>query len=156
MTRHLTIPRIASAVFVLLVGPYLSGCNPAKSDLAVFNAQFGAANYNGAGLFAQSKIKKDKTPSGDDLLWTLQLGAVERTQLNYERSTACFDKAEEMFNHFAKQSEAVDAVGATIVNDNIVPYKGQQYDGIMVNTYKALNFIAAKNLDLARVEFNRA
>jgi hypothetical protein len=156
MTRKLTIPKIAAAVFVLLVGPYLSGCNPAKSDLAVFNAQFEAANYSGAGLFAQNKIKKDKTPSGDDLLWTLQLAAVERTQLNYEQSTACFDKAEEMFNHYAKQSEVVDAVGATIVNDNVVPYKGQQYDGIMVNTYKALNFLAAKNLDLARVEFNRA
>jgi hypothetical protein len=61
-----------------------------------------------------------------------------------------------MLKHFDGASEIVDTAGATIVNDNIVPYKGQEYDGVMVNTYKALDFLAERNIDLARVEFNRA
>jgi hypothetical protein len=156
MTRTLAVNKIIALVFVFFVGPYISGCNPAKSDLAVFNCQFEAADYNRAGLFAQKKIKNGKNPSGDDLLWTLQLASAERMQLNHGQAIASFDKAEEMFNYYAPQSEIVDAVGSTIVNDNVVPYKGAEYDGVMVNTYKALDFLAENNLDLARVEFNRA
>ena len=139
-----------------MVGPYITGCNPAKSDLALFNCQFEAADYNKAGLFAEKKIKNGKTPSGSDLLWTLQLACSQRMQFNHGQAIACFDRAEEMMNYFAPQSEIVDAVGSTIVNDNVVPYKGAEYDGVMLNTYKALDFLAQNNLDLARVEFNRA
>jgi hypothetical protein len=152
MTR--TLDKIIIAGFVFLVGPYITGCNPAKSDLALFNCRFG--DYNQAGLFAQKKIKNGKNPSGDDLLWTLQLACSERMQLNHGQSIACFDKAEEMLNFYAPQSQVIDAVGSTIVNDNVVPYKGAEYDGVMLNTYKALGFLAQNNLDLARVEFNRA
>jgi hypothetical protein len=150
------LDKIIIAGLVLLVGPYITGCNPAKSDLAVFNSRFEAADYNQAGFFAQKKIKNGKNPSGDDLLWTLQSASAERMQLNHQQAIACFDKAEEMFNYYAPQSEVVDAVGSTIVNDNVVPYKGAEYDGVMLNTYKALDFLAQNKLDLARVEFNRA
>ncbi len=152
----LTMNRIAPAILVLVAGLYLPGCNPAKTNLAVFDYRFEAADYSQAGIFAQQKIRKGKTPAGDDLLWTLQLAAAERMQLNHPQAIASFDKAEEMLNYYAPQSELVDAVGSTIVNDNLIPYKGEEYDGIMVNTYKALDFLAEKNLDLARVELNRA
>ena len=135
----------------------MSGCNPAKSDLAIFDGRFESADYNEASQFAQKKIGSGKTPSGDDLLWTLQFAASERAQLNHQQSIASFDKAEDMLKFYNQQSaEIVDTVGSTIVNDNIVPYKGAEYDGIMVNTYKALDFMAQKNHDLARVELNRA
>ena len=148
--------KVTIAVLALAAGVCLTGCNPAMNNLAVFNRHFEAGDFNQAGQFAESKIKKGKNPSGDDLLWTLQLAASERAQLNHADSIASFDKAEEMMNYYAPQSEALDTVGSTIVNDNVVPYKGQEYDGIMVNTYKALDFLAEKNLELARVEFNRA
>jgi hypothetical protein len=157
MRRTLIIDKVASAFFILFAGSFLAGCNPAKSDLAVFNCRFEAADYNNAAQFAQRKIGKGKTPSGCDLLWTLQLAAAERAQLNHEQSIALFDKAEDMVKHYDQQSaEVADAVGSTIVNDNLIPYKGQEYDGVMVNTYKALDFMAQKNHDLARVELNRA
>jgi hypothetical protein len=126
------------------------------SDLGIFNRQFEAGDFNQAGKFAESKIKKDKNPSGDDLLWELQLAASERAELNHSKSVASFDKAEETMNYFAPNSEVLDTIGSTLVNDNAIPYKGQEYDGIMVNTYKALDFLAEKKSDQARVEFNRA
>jgi hypothetical protein len=152
----LAINRVSTAILVLIAAICLQGCNPARSDLTNFNCCFEAADYNHAGLYAQGKIGKGKTPSGNDLLWTLQLAAMERAQLNHRQSITCFDKAEDMLKHFDEQSEILDAAGSTIVNDNIVPYKGQEYDGVMVNTYKALDFLAERNIDLARVEFNRA
>jgi len=102
------------------------------------------------------KVSKKKNPKGEDLLWALQLGTVKRIQQDYTKSTESFDKAEEMLKYFDEQSTLGDGIGSTIVNENVIPYRGEEYDGIMVNVYKALNFMAEKNFDLARVEFNRA
>jgi hypothetical protein len=157
MRRTLIINSVAAAMLVFFAGLFLTGCNPARSDLAAFNCRYESADYNNAGLFAQKKIRKGKNPSGNDLLWTLQLASAHRAQLNHRQSIECLDKAEDMLKHYDLQTnEAVDTVTSTAVNDNIVPYKGTEYDGVMLNTYKALDFMAEKNTDLARVELNRA
>ncbi|MGD0552732.1 MAG: hypothetical protein ABSB25_08780 [Sedimentisphaerales bacterium] len=148
--------KITIVALALVSGLCLTGCNPAMNDLGVFNRYFEPGDFNQAGKFAESKIGKGSKPSGDDLLWALQLAASKKAQLNHADSIATFNKAEEMMNHFASNSEVLDTVGSTLVNDNAIPYKGQQYDGIMVNTYKALEFLAEKKPDMARVEFNRA
>ncbi len=148
--------KVITVISVLIAGLCLTGCNPAMNDLGEFNNDFESGNFKQAGQFAEGKVGKDNNPSGSDLLWTLQLAASQKAQLDHAGSIATFDKAEEMMNHFASNSEVLDTVGSTIVNDNVVPYKGQEYDGIMVNTYKALDFLAEKKPDLARVEFNRA
>ncbi len=142
-------------LFVTLI--LLTGCNAPKDNLTVFNRLYQADDYQASCNYAQSKISKSKLPKSDDLLWTLQLASLERFNHDYAKSTAHFDAAEDMLKHFdLRDSDATDAVGAMAINDNIVPYKGQEYDGVMVNTYKALNFMAEKKMDLARVEFNRA
>jgi uncharacterized protein len=157
MRRKLSINRALPSVLVLFAGVFLTGCNPAKTDLAAFNYLYEAGDYNNAAQFAQKKIKTGKNPSGCDLLWTLQQASAERNQLRHDQSIVCFDKAEDMLKYYdLKTIEAVDAVTSTAVNDNVVPYKGQEYDRVMLNTYKALDFMAEKKHDLARVELNRA
>lgn len=133
------------------------GCNAPREHLAAFNRQFETGQWASASSYAQRKISKGQTPKGDDLLWALQLGATERMQGRYAESTAWFDKAEEMMQYFATDPAAIArSVAAAAVNENVVPYTGSIYDGIMVNTYKALNFLCEGNAELARVEFNRA
>jgi hypothetical protein len=133
------------------------GCNAPKSHLTKFNGFYEAGDLAQSRLYAQQKLGDRQTPNGEDLLWTLQLAAIERLENNYAESTLYFDRCEEFMTHFDGEHSGVGHnVGAVIVNDNIVPYTGQAYDGVMVNTYKALNFMAEKNFDLARVEFNRA
>lgn len=143
-------------VLILLLIPFFAGCNAPKSQLEVFNGHFRTANYAKSIEFASSKISKSQKPTGEDLLWSLQVASVERLQRDYQKSTEFFDKSEEMLKHFDLQSTVGGNVAATIVNDNAMPYRGEEYDGIMVNTYKALNFMLSKNDELARVEFNRA
>jgi len=133
-----------------------SGCNAPKNQLNVFNGYFEVADYNNSAVFAKKKISGKDEPRGEDLLWALQLGCVERMRGDYKKSTEYLDKSEEMLKYFDLKSELGDAVGSTLANDNIVPYKGQEYDGVMVNVYKALNFMTEGSRDLARVEFNRA
>ncbi len=144
------------AILTLLNLPFSSGCNAPKDHLKVFNTHFETSNYENSALFAQKKIGKRKNPKGEDLLWAVQLGTVERIRQDYQKSTECFDKAEEMLKYYDEQSKIGDIIGSTVASDNVIPYRGEEYDGIMINTYKALNFMAEGKMDLARVEFNRA
>jgi hypothetical protein len=140
---------------------FLAGCNAPKNDLLRFNTAFktdylSSSNLEDSIQIAKSKTGKSKNPKGEDLLWAMQLGCLERISQNYKQSNDDFDKAEEMLNFFDYQNKTADSVAAMAVSENIVPYLGEEYDGIMVNTYKALNFMALGDNELARVEFNRA
>jgi hypothetical protein len=46
-------------------------------------------------------------------------------------------------------------IAAVFANDNVLPYQIQEYDSIMVNTYKAMNLLEQGEIDKARIEFNR-
>jgi hypothetical protein len=153
----------SNRIICLLFIPALlvAGCNAPKSNLLKFDSAFRTDSSSSSGLdnsirIAQSKISKSKNPKGEDLLWSLQLGSLERIKQNYTQSNDYFDKSEQMLNYFDYQNEAVDSFASIAVNENIVPYVGEEYDGIMINTYKALNFMALGENELARVEFNRA
>ena len=146
---------VASLAVAALVT--LCGCNAPKDHLQAFNTQFQTGDYANSCLFAQKKISGKTPPKGEDLLWTLQLASVERMCKDYPQSLSHFDSAEDMMKHFdLKDSKVGDAICSTAINDNAVAYKGQEYDGIMMNTYKALDFMAIGNMDNARVEINRA
>jgi hypothetical protein len=144
------------AILTLSILPFSIGCNAPKDNLKVFNTSFEASNYDNSALFAEKKIGRRKNPAGEDLLWALQLASVERIRQNYPKSTEVFDKAEDMLKFYDEQFKAGDIIGSTAASDNVNPYRGEEYDGVMVNTYKALNFMIEGKLDLARIEFNRA
>ena len=143
-------------VVILILVTLFAGCNAPQDQLAAFNRHFEGFDYENSALYAERKISKRANPKGEDLLWALQLGTVKRIQQEYAVSNEIFDKAEDMLKYYDEQSRLGDGIGSTIVNDNVIPYRGEEYDGIMVNVYKALNFMAKKKFDLARVEFNRA
>jgi hypothetical protein len=148
--------RIKIAILLAMMSLCLAGCNPMMQELGEFNNRYESGNFEQAGQFAEGKVKKGKKPSGNDLLWELQLASSQRARLDHAESIASFDNAEEMLNYYAPKSAVLDTASAITINDNAAPYKGEEYDGIMVNTYKALDFLAEKKPDLARVEFNRA
>ncbi len=147
--------------FFLIPAVFIAGCNAPKSDLLKFDASFKTdylkcSNLENSIQIAQSKTSKSKNPKGEDLLWSMQLGCLERIKQNHRQSNEYFDKSEEMLNFFDYQNKTTDSLAAIAVSENIIPYVGLEYDGIMINTYKALNFMALGQNDLARVEFNRA
>jgi hypothetical protein len=140
---------------------FFAGCNAPRKDLVGFNEFFradyiGAFSFDKSAEFAESKISDSKNPKGEDLLWCLQLGSLERVRQNHQQSNDYFDKSEEMLNYFDYQNKTVDSAISIAVSENVIPYLGEEYDGIMVNTYKALNFMTLGDNELARVEFNRA
>lgn len=73
-------------------------------------------------------------------------------------SLAAFDKAEELVNRWENEAKVKvgSETGALLTNQATLPYRGRAYDKIMMNTYKALNYMQLKEFDAARVELNRA
>jgi hypothetical protein len=147
---------ILFALLALSSLPFFAGCNAPKNQLNTFNRHFELSDYENSAIFAQKNMSNRKDPAGEDLLWALQLGTIERIRKNYQKSTEYFDKSEDMLKYYDEQFKGGDIIGSTAVNENVIPYRGEEYDGVMVNTYKALNFMAEGKMDLARVEFNRA
>jgi hypothetical protein len=141
---------------VVMSLPLVCGCNTPREQLLTFNKYFESSDFNSAALFAEKNIKQRKNPDGEDLLWTLQAAAARRILQDYNSSTQLFDNAEKHLQYYDLRFSAGDEIAAIAVNDNIMPYKGEEYDGVMANTYKALNLLSENKPDLARVEFNRA
>ena len=154
--------RYNHTLFILLGLVFLfTGCNAPKNALNKFDDSFRSEALNSSGFskaikLAESKISKGGNPKKEDLLWAMQLGSIERLNKNYSQSNDYFNKSEKMLNYFDYQNKTLDSAASIAANENIVPYVGEEYDGIMVNTYKALNYMALGNEEDARVEFNRA
>jgi hypothetical protein len=152
--------RILSSILVfsaiVLSLPFVCGCNTPREQLLTFNKYFETSDFNSASAFAEKNIKKRKNPAGEDLLWTLQAAAAKRILKDYNSSTQYFDTAEKHLQYYDRRSSLGDEISAVAINDNVMPYKGEEYDGVMTNAYKALNFLSEGKSDLARVEFNRA
>jgi hypothetical protein len=152
--------RIFSSILVFSVVvlslPFVCGCNAPREQLIAFNQYFEASDFNSATAFAEKNIQKRKNPNGEDLLWTLQAAAAKRILQDYNSSTQLLDNAEKHLQYYDTRPSLGDEVAAIAINDNAMPYKGEEYDGVMANTYKALNFMSENKPDLARVEFNRA
>ncbi|MEA1983312.1 MAG: hypothetical protein U9N39_07200 [Campylobacterota bacterium] len=135
----------------------MSGCAPKQAmiqaDLLVANG-----HYKKAAEFTNSEIDDDLYAK-DNLLWYLQNGSASLFADDYNASIEAFDKSELLIKHYREQILAKDitqGLTSTLLNDTTRPYIGTQYDGIMANTYKALDYMALGDTEGARVEFNRA
>lgn len=108
---------------------------------------------------AQAKIQADKnTDDKDTVIWRLEQGAVLRAAGQYAESNEAFDKAEAKIDDYSQKAKVRlgQEAGAMLSNQAELAYEGRSYDGIMLNTYKGLNYLALGQADKARPELIRA
>ncbi len=101
----------------------------------------------------------DKNAGGKDaVIWRLEQGAVLRANGEYEASNKAFDTAQEKMDDYAQKARIRlgQETGALLSNQAELDYEGRAYDGIMLNTYEALNYLALGEPDKARPELIRA
>ncbi|RAX55389.1 hypothetical protein CCY97_04380 [Helicobacter sp. 10-6591] len=142
--------RLSCFLFLLCI--VIGGCS--HKDLM---QSFTESYYQGD-LPKAYKIAKDKSQSKDALLWSMQAGIVG-LQLNEKDSFELLDKSEQLFSQYEAQglfSGLFADTAAILVNENAKTYRGNMYEGVLLNYYKALLSMQKGNLALARVEFNRA
>jgi hypothetical protein len=94
----------------------------------------------------------------DAIVWRLEEAAVLRAAGRYEDSNRAFDQAQEKIDDYAQKAKVRlgQEGGALLSNQANLDYEGRSYDGIMLNTYKALNYLALGLPDSARPELIRA
>ena len=95
-----------------------------------------------------------------NLLTSLQVGMALRAAGGYEASQIAFDRAESELLWKSDEITSVDellSAGFTLItNDLARSYQGNIYDGVLVNTFKAMNAVYLGDMDRARIELNRA
>ena len=104
-------------------------------------------------------VKELKRNQKDDLLWYMDAGLISKYAKDHNATIAFFDKSEEKIKQYDKEVLAgtvLANIGAVITNDTFMDYRPKIYEGIMVNTYKGIDFLKNGDKVNARIEFNRA
>lgn len=94
----------------------------------------------------------------DRVIAHLEQGTIRRSLGDLTGSNNSFeivDEALAAFDEAADFSLSREAL-SVVTNLNSLPYRGYSYDRIMLNTYRAINFLEMGERDAARVELRRA
>jgi len=144
------------AAFAAFIGVVATGCQTYQQQNQVIH-YWRAGNLTNA--VAEATRMVTKNPTGKDaVIWRLEQAAVLRANGQYEDSNKAFQQAEDQIDKYAENAKVHlgAEAGALLSNQANLAYEGHYYDGIMVNTYKALNYLALGEIDKARPEIIRA
>ena len=134
----------------------LSGCAAVTGHKGAMNDFDKVLNSGNCDL----SIIDKKLEDGDTILWGAQGGSLARDCKIYNKSIIYLDKAEKEYKESVDKDNiaknALESSTSMLVNNNVNEYEGNTYEKVMVNTYKALNFMNMNDQANARVEFNRA
>lgn len=137
--------------------------NAGKKDELVYRLEQGATMWSAA--LADPSVVPDIRPpvkpakKGEEPAPLLPEPTPEEVRKHYlTRSVGAFDLAEARVNKWEEEAKVkVGAeVGAALTNQANLPYRGRAYDKVMMNTYKAVGYLALGDKDKARVELNRS
>ena len=105
-----------------------------------------------------TKQADDNAGNKDAIVWRLEQGATLRAAGKYEASNQAFEQAQEKMEDYSQKAKVRlgQETGALLSNQANLDYEGRSYDGIMLNTYRALNYLALGEPDKARPEIIRA
>ncbi len=107
--------------------------------------------YEKALQFYDEELKDSQR---DRLLYLMDKGMVLHLAGRYEESNRLLMEADRLAEELDAISITTQA-GAFLSNDETIPYKGEDYEKIMINAYTALNFIGLNDYESALVEVRR-
>ena len=141
-------------------GPLLAvvcaaGCRTTKEVLDDYELAVSTGQYT-----APVQETSELAAKGDDsqLLWQLLAGGALYMADDRPGAKLMFDAAEDTFLKNDKASvftQGGQGALAMMTNDRVFSYDGGGQDRIFTCLYKAIDFMASKNADSARVELNR-
>lgn len=147
------IKRLSLVCFIVLA----VGCAALYTDTRFHEAlrkEIHADNWQAAIAVVKKAKKKGAYPDKDRLLYFLDLGILYHGAGEYEKSNQYLEQAERAMEELFTASVS-KAVLSMMLNDNALEYRGEDYEDIYVNVFKALNYIALGQNDEALVEIRR-
>ncbi|MBY4675522.1 COG3014 family protein [Marinobacterium arenosum] len=152
---------VGRSVLVLSLAVLMAGCQTleTKKHTQSFDQQFASGDYPLAADAALQAGEISAEGESDDLLWSLQAGAALTASGRYDFSNKVLDGAETLMKADDNENIAkrgFEKVTSVLLNGSFNGYTPTVYDGVMTNTYKALNNILLGDWQNARIELNRA
>lgn len=108
---------------------------------------------------SEATRQADNHANGKDaIIWRLEQGTTLRAAGKYEESNQAFAQAQQQIDAYAEKAKVrLGQEGVALLSNQAnLAYEGRSYDGIMLNTYRALNFLAIGDVERARPELIRA
>ncbi len=151
-------PRLSSkrggAVPFLIILPLLAACGgPSGTMRKEVNGLIAARDF----AAAQARTEKAKESSygrKNQVLYYLDLGAIQHDAGKFKDSDASLEKAEQRMEELYTKSVS-RAAGTLIINDNTTEYAGERFERAMVNAYRALNYTFLGDREGALVEVRK-
>ncbi|HMB71149.1 MAG TPA: hypothetical protein VKU85_17700, partial [bacterium] len=94
---------------------------------------------------------EEKTPGGKGLPYLFELGLVQRARGDFQASNATFESAELLVDDLYTKSVSKEIL-AFATSDETIPYSGETWERVLVNYYRALNYIDLGDFEAALVE----
>lgn len=121
-----------------------SRLSPAQKDLLSGNCER-----------ATKTLDELSAQSGDDrLLYLMEYGSALQICKDYKKSNLVFIDADKLSDELDYIS-ASRVLGATLLNEEMIQYKGDIFERLFINISIALNYIELEQLDEAMVEVRR-
>jgi len=146
----------AFAVLIAIVSlwSFVSGCVSARMSDRGIEQDFSRGRYSEAITRLQKGVQSQEPDGRDLLLYLMDLGLVLHTAGRYEESTKIFLRADQLAE--IKDYTSLSAESATLLtSDNLKPYKGEDFEKVLINAYLAMNFALLGRNEEALVEARR-
>lgn len=112
------------------------------------------SKFNDAALKIEVADQDEEYADKDRVLKYLDKGIIYHYKGNYNLSNEEFEKAEYAIEELYTKSISKGAA-SILLNDNALDYRGEVYEDLYINVFKALNYIHLNEFDGAYVEINR-
>jgi len=148
------ISRVAVISFISLTA---LGCGYNNKIEKVISAYQSGQFEESAKLAQEMADKAAKDKSQSQVVFRLEEGATLRAAGHWNESNRAFEIAHDTVDKFDYDPDfkVTRETGAALTNLSTLEYRGYAYDGIMLNTYMAMNYLEQGKIDAARIEVNR-
>jgi hypothetical protein len=135
--------------FLLIFLFFITSCGISKGYYAKVHNSMVLKNY----AEADNVILKGKEEYGErnSLLYFLDRGIVLHLQGKYKESNEFFNLAEKRVDELYTIRLSKEA-GGLILNDNVIPYSGEDFERVIINVFSSLNYLYLNEWDEALVE----
>jgi len=154
-TRPRNFARLACLLPLILVACSTLTHYPVETQDLISNYEGGRSDK----AFEQADKRSKK--GLNRLAYLLEAGMILHTQGRLEASNAEFSEAEEVMRHHEEKavvslSKGTAQAGSIFVNEKTLPYAGEPFEKVLVNTFMALNYLLLYDYEGARVEIRRS
>lgn len=147
----LTLRKNRSQIFLTVVFLFITSC--ATYSLKTKDAQnsFFSGDFNRTAQLLEKSAYED---GKDQLLYLLDRGMALQLSGDFKSSIRDFLVADKMVE-IKDYTSISEETAAIVVNDNLKPYKGEDFEKVMVNAYLAINYLLNDQFEDALVECRR-